>query len=300
MALLTKIKTRVTLHARRRVSTLLDGQYASSMTGRSLDFNDLRAYVPGDDVADIDWPATARHGELMVKRYVADRKHTVMLVVDTGRELGALASWGPEGGHRVDEIAVLAAGAIGWIAIAHGDRVGLICSTEEGPTAFRPSSRELDLERMLAAVEAHSGPTSAPQRTAELLEHAAAVLRRRSIMVVVTGDVALDAALEERLRRLCVRHEVILITVADVDPTAPLASGHRVRDVSSGRRLAAFAGAGRSRSELASALANADAQRAAERRDVALRLGIAHLHLRDLDGTVPALLTLLEGMRRAR
>ncbi|MDN6021363.1 MAG: DUF58 domain-containing protein, partial [Acidipropionibacterium jensenii] len=81
MALLTKIKANLTIATRRRVPGLLEGQYASTVTGRSLDFSDLREYVLGDDVKDFDWKATARHVTPLVKRYVADRKRTVLLTV---------------------------------------------------------------------------------------------------------------------------------------------------------------------------------------------------------------------------
>ncbi|CEG85714.1 DUF58 domain-containing protein [Propionibacterium freudenreichii] len=104
MALLTRIKTSLTIPAQRRVAGLLDGAYASIHAGRSLDFADLRAYVPGDDVKDIDWNATARGDEVLVKRYVGDRKHTIMVVVDTGREMAGTAAIAPtrlpgEGAH---------------------------------------------------------------------------------------------------------------------------------------------------------------------------------------------------------
>ncbi|HET8896291.1 MAG TPA: DUF58 domain-containing protein, partial [Protaetiibacter sp.] len=62
----------------------LDGGYASLVRGRSLDFEDLRPYEHGDEVRDIDWRATARAGEPMVKRSYAERRHTILFVVDTG------------------------------------------------------------------------------------------------------------------------------------------------------------------------------------------------------------------------
>ena len=58
--------------------------------GRGIDFNDLREYVRGDDVKDIDWKASARTRMLLVRRYVAERKHTVVLAVSTGRSMAAM------------------------------------------------------------------------------------------------------------------------------------------------------------------------------------------------------------------
>ncbi len=152
MALLTRIRTRAELVARRRVRTLLDGRHASTMHARSLDFSDLRAYVVGDDVADIDWKASARHGDLLVKRHVAERRAVVMLVVDTGRELAAASHWDPSTTDLKRDVAVTAAGLLGWVAMRAGDHVGLVHSGADGPVATRPSTREVDLERMLESV----------------------------------------------------------------------------------------------------------------------------------------------------
>jgi len=297
MALLTKIKTRLAIHARRPVSGLLEGQYASLLAGRSLDFADLREYVPGDDVADVDWKASARHGGLLVKRYVADRKHTVILVVDTGRELAALASWTGDGGTTKRELAITAAGVIGWIAISHGDYVGLVCTGEEGPTITRPSAREVELERMLTQVESSSTVEAPPQDTMALLEHAVATVRRRTIMFLVLGDVDLDPGLEEALRRLLVQHEVVLITLGELDPTEPGRSGRAVRDVGTGRRFPAFAARS---SALATEISAAGAARTERRRAATARLGISHVHLDDPDRAIGELLGLIARMRRAR
>ena len=84
---LTAVRRTVSIHAHRKALGLLDGEYAAVTTGRSMDFNDLREYVVGDDVKDIDWKATSRSLHPLVKRYVAVRKHTVLLVVSTGRSM---------------------------------------------------------------------------------------------------------------------------------------------------------------------------------------------------------------------
>ena len=75
-----RLKARLALPAHRKVSGLLEGEFASMQTGRGMEFNDLREYVRGDDVKDLDWKASARTGEMLVKRYVAVRRHTVLLV----------------------------------------------------------------------------------------------------------------------------------------------------------------------------------------------------------------------------
>lgn len=297
MALLTKVKTRLALQSRRKVVGHLEGRHTSMHAGRSLDFADLRGYIAGDDVADIDWKASARHGELLVKRYVADRKHTVALVVDTGQEMAAAASWREPEGDLKRDLAVTVAGVLGWLAVNHGDYVGLVCATDEGPTMMRPSTREVELERMLDLIQRSCRTDSPPQHTRRLLEYATTMTRRRAIMVLVTGDLELSEGIEEALRRLVVQHELIVITLADVDPTVPGRAGHAVVDVATGRRLPRFATVDPA---LATAIAEADAERIDHRRSTLARLGVTQLQLSELERVVPELLGLVEGMRRAR
>jgi uncharacterized protein (DUF58 family) len=299
MPLLTKIKTQLVIHSRRKVTGLLEGQYASLHAGRSLDFSDLRDYIPGDDVSDIDWKASARQGSLLVKRYVADRKHTLFLVVDTGREMTALASWGvaDDAGEVKRELAITAAGIFGWIAIRHGDYVGLICRGEDGPTIQRPSTRELDLERMLELVEASCQDDSPSQDTLGLLDYAIRSVRRRTIMVLVTSGLDIDPEAESMLRRLLVQHELILVTIGDVDPTEPGRAGRRVRDVSTGRYFPGFAARS---ARLAGELATADAERRERRRASLTRLGVSSVELDNAAELIPAVLALIDGMRHAR
>ncbi len=90
MSHLARVKARLSIHAHRKVRGLLEGEYAAIQVGRGIDFNDLREYVRGDDVKDIDWKASARTRMLLVRRYVAERKHTVVLAVSTGRSMAAM------------------------------------------------------------------------------------------------------------------------------------------------------------------------------------------------------------------
>src|SRR5690606_36546611 len=117
-----KVKSRMAIHAHRKGRSLLAGEYQSFHSGRSMDFQDLREYVAGDDIKDMDWKDAARKGELLVKRYHADRKHTIQLVVATGRSLAGLC---PDRTPKQD-VAVLAAGVLGYLATRHSDYVGLV------------------------------------------------------------------------------------------------------------------------------------------------------------------------------
>jgi uncharacterized protein (DUF58 family) len=73
---------------------LLEGGRYALLHTRSLEFDDLRPYVPGDDVRDIDWKASARSGHVLIKRFVSEKHHKILLVVDAGRNMSALTPTG--------------------------------------------------------------------------------------------------------------------------------------------------------------------------------------------------------------
>ena len=143
--LLTAVKSRMYIFAHRRARGMLDGEYASVFRGRSLDFDDLRDYVPGDEVRDIDWKATARVGTPLIKRYVATRRQQLLFVADTGRNMAATAL----GGEIKKDIAVMAMGVLGSLAIRHGDSVALVHGDGAASQAMPAKGTESHLEQLL-------------------------------------------------------------------------------------------------------------------------------------------------------
>ena len=72
-------------HFGRDTSGMLEGGRYALVHTRSLEFDDLRPYVRGDDVRDIDWKASARSGHTLVKRFVTEKHHKILVVADAGR-----------------------------------------------------------------------------------------------------------------------------------------------------------------------------------------------------------------------
>jgi len=73
---------RVRLRTRRAVSDMVAGGFRSVFRGSGMEFEEVREYVPGDDVRSIDWNVTARTGRPYVKKFVEEREQTVLLTVD--------------------------------------------------------------------------------------------------------------------------------------------------------------------------------------------------------------------------
>ena len=214
--LLTKVKSKLFLVARRKTWGLLDGEYASVFRGRSLDYDDLREYVPGDEVRDIDWKATARHGAPLVKRYVASRKQTVLLVVDTGRGMAARAS----SGEPKSAVAVLACGMLGYLALRHGDLVGLVEGDSTGTRPHPSKGSEAHLERLLREIAGRTTLQSGQSRLHDQLKYVADHYRQRMLLLVVADEHEVTPADELLIGRLHAQHEILWLTVEDADPTS--------------------------------------------------------------------------------
>lgn len=226
-SLLVKVKKKMSIYAQRRVRSVLDGEYGSVFKGRSIDFDDLRAYSFGDDIKDVDWRATARNGEMLVKRYVAVRKHNIMLVGDIGNSMAALAN--PK--ETKKDVALLAAGIIAYIAQRHGDLVGLVAGDSQRIRRFPLKEDTAHLENLLKTYS-KSMSISAPESSlTAILTYISRNFRERMMLVVITDATGASGVPEELLKRLAVRHEQMFIIAKDATVTDADFATCEVRDI---------------------------------------------------------------------
>ncbi|MGI6420149.1 MAG: DUF58 domain-containing protein [Thermoguttaceae bacterium] len=110
----------IQIHTGRQVADVLAGQYVSVFKGRGIEFDEVRPYIPGDDVRTIDWNVTARAGRPYVKRYVEERQLTLMLMAD----VSASQDFGSAGRSKREATAELCA-LLAFSATNNDDKVGL-------------------------------------------------------------------------------------------------------------------------------------------------------------------------------
>ena len=104
---------------RQPINSVLNGRHASRLRGRGLDFEDLRDYVVGDDIRNIDWRATARTGRTHVRVYTEERDRPVWLVVNQRQSM----FFGSR--ERMKSVTAAEAAALAaWRVLGGGDRVG--------------------------------------------------------------------------------------------------------------------------------------------------------------------------------
>ena len=295
-SLLRRVKSNMAIFAHRKARGMLDGEYGSVFRGRSLDFDDLRAYIPGDEVRDIDWKASARHGSPLVKRYVAVRRQTVVMVADTGRNMAAAA----RSGETKKDIAIMALGVIGYLAHRHGDVVGLVSGDSSGTTALPAKGGEAHLERLLRQVDSAATLDAAASRIEDQLDHVVRTVKGRNLLFIVADEVAASPATAKLLRRLRAQHEVLWLTVRDAElaPTIlpPEQAAPDSYSVSGGYPLLAHLARDPA---VAAAYANAVGERDAGRKAMLRQAGITEGEVAGTGGVMTALFALLERHRRA-
>jgi len=290
-SLLTRVKSKMSIFAHRKARGILDGEYGSVFRGRSLDFDDLRAYVPGDEVRDIDWKASARHGSPLIKRYVAVRRQTLMLIADTGRNMAA----GSLDGEPKKDIAVMALGVMAYLAHRHGDVVGLVCGDAFGSRTIPAKAGEAHLERLLQEVHSRASLDSGPSRLEEQLRHVARTVKGRKLLFVVADELAADPGLEQLLRRLRAQHEILWFTIRDAD----LAGAGTAEDAFSVADASPLPSRIAESSAVAAAYATATAGRDSGRHAMLRSVGISEGHVANSQDVMTELYALLERHRRA-
>lgn len=291
-SLLQRVKSKMAIFAHRKARGMLDGEYGSVFRGRSLDFDDLRAYVPGDDVRDIDWKASARHGSPLIKRYVAVRRQTVLLIADTGRNMAAEA----RDGETKKDIAVMALGVVGYLAHRHGDVVGLVHGDANGTRTVPAKAGEAHLEGLLRDVDSAAGPDSGPSRIDDQLDHVARTVKGRFLLFVVADELAASPGTEQLLRRLRAQHEILWLTVRDADLAG---DGSIPQDALNVADSSALLGHLAASAAVTAAYARAAEERDAGRLAMFRRTGITQGHVTGSSTVMTELFALLERHRRA-
>jgi uncharacterized protein (DUF58 family) len=192
----------------RAVDEIAGGAYRSLFKGRGIEFDEVREYVPGDDVRTIDWNVTARTGSAFVKKFVEERELTVLLLVD-------VSASGDFGGGVRSKRAVAAelAALLAFSAGRNGDKTGLMMFSDRCELFVPPRSGRRHALRIIREVLAHE-PASRGTDLAEAFREAARLVKKRGI-VFVLSDMLDEKPFENELKLLHRRHDVIVLKLAD-------------------------------------------------------------------------------------
>ncbi|MHC9295226.1 DUF58 domain-containing protein [Mycobacterium sp. LTG2003] len=198
----------------------LDGSIPVLIRGQGTEFDSLREYVVGDDVRSIDWRATARRADVVVRTWRPERDRRVVIVLDTSRTSAGRVgvdptSRDPGGWPRLDwsmDAALLLA-ALASRAGDHVDFLAIDRVTRAG--VFNASRTEL-LAQLVGAM-APLQPALVESDATALVSAVTRRVRGRALVVLLTdlNASALDEGLMKVLPQLSTRHQVLLAAVSD-------------------------------------------------------------------------------------
>lgn len=255
----------------RAVDEIVCGAYRSVFKGRGIEFEEVREYVPGDDVRTIDWNVTARTGAPFVKKFVEERELVVLLVVDVSAS-GAFGSGPRSKRAAAAELAALLAFSAG----RSGDKVGLLMFSDRTELYVPPRSGRRHALRLVREVLAFR-PASRGTDIGGALREVAQLLRKRSV-VFLLSDLMDEKPFERELAMLNRRHDVVALELFDPAERAwPGSVAADLEDAESGEcaEFAGFGSAGKLDERLTAL--------AAERRDICRRSRVDLVEIGDGD-----------------
>jgi uncharacterized protein (DUF58 family) len=254
----------------RRVDGLLAGDHRSALLGRGTELAQVRPYVLGDDVRQIDWNVTARTMEPHVRVHLAERVLVTWLVLDTTPSM----SFGTADRRKAD-VALGVALAIGHAASVRGNRIGLV-GFGRSDRVLPPAQGRAGLVNLLLALrDGEDGADRGELSLGAAMNRVAGAARQRALVVIVS-DFRGPRDWRRPLLRLAGRHEVVAVEVRDPREQAlePVGTLWLV-DPESGRQLQVDTNSSSLRERFAAAAA-------AERAEVAREFssaGVAHVTL---------------------
>jgi uncharacterized protein (DUF58 family) len=198
---------RIEIKTKSVVDSFLAGSYHSVFKGRGMEFSEVRSYVDGDDIRNIDWNVTARMNSLFVKKHVEERELTVMLLVDASASGGFGSVNAFKGEMGVELCALLA-----FSAIKNNDRVGLIIFTSEVERYIPPQKGKNHVLRVIREL-LYFEPKRKGTDVGGALSFLNRVQRRKAVVFLVSDF--FSPPFETPLRVTARRHDLVAVTLSD-------------------------------------------------------------------------------------
>lgn len=221
----------IELKTTKLVTGMFAGMYMSSFKGRGIEFDEIREYVPGDDVRAIDWNVTARTGKPFIKRFVEEREMTVMVLVD----ISGSSDFGTQVKLKRELEAELCA-TLALSAVRNNDRVGLVLFTDQMERYLPPRkgrNHVMNIIRTLLTVE----PRHRGTNITAALDFINNVVSGKALVFIVS-DFRSNDDWTRPLRITARRHDVVAVRIEDPRETKLPAVGLlRLQDAETGREV---------------------------------------------------------------
>ena len=205
---------KIRILTRRLVDDRLSGDYHSSFKGQGVEFDEVRPYVPGDDVRTIDWNVTAKTGIPYIKRFAEERELTVVFMIDVSGSQG-FGSGGEKGENRRTkmEVAAEVSSLLALTAIRNQDKIGLVLFSDKVEKYIPPRKGQGAVLRLVREVLAAEDGAHGKTDIAAALKFLSSVQKRKAVVFIVSDF--LDSGYERLLASASRHHDIIAIPVSD-------------------------------------------------------------------------------------
>lgn len=205
----------------------LNGRHASRLRGRGLNFDEMRDYLPGDDIRSIDWKATARTGKPHVRVFTEERDRPALVAVDQRMSMFFGSELNLKSVTAAEAAAITAFGVLDV-----GDRIGGIVFDDEDLNEFKPRRSQRAVYAFLEAIaeknqalNAGKQVDSKPGVLNQVLESVARVAHHDHLVVILSDFEGVDELTHRHLSGIAAHNDLILVFVHD-----PLALGIESRE----------------------------------------------------------------------
>lgn len=205
---LTRKLRRIEIRSRRQTTDILAGEFKSAFRGAGMEFDEVREYLPGDDVRSIDWNVTARQGRPFIKRFHEERELTVFFLVDcsaSGR-FGALD-------RSMNDLAAETCATLSFSAVKSNDKVGLMLFTDKIERFIPPAKGSTHAMRIIREVLGFA-PSGNGTDMPSAIDYLARVLKRRAVVFIIS-DFLKCGDFERPLHTLAQKHDVVILPLRD-------------------------------------------------------------------------------------
>lgn len=212
------------------VNDVVVGEYRSVFKGRGMEFEEVRQYMPGDDIRTIDWNVTARTGAAHVKRYVEEREMTAILLVD----MSLSGRFGSTHQLKID-LATEISAVLAFSAIKNNDKIGLLLFTDHVEMYIPAKKGKRHVLRVIREL-LNFRPAAGGTNLAAALEFLNRVLKRKAVVFLVSDFI--DSGFERDLALTRSRHDLIPVRISDPrETTLPDVGLIELEDAETGERV---------------------------------------------------------------
>jgi len=188
-------------------SQIFSGEYHSAFKGRGMAFSEVREYVDGDDVRNIDWNVTARYGNPYVKIFEEERELTVMLLVDVSQS----GMFGSNTQLKKDLITELTA-TIAFSAIQNNDKAGVIFFSDKIEKYIPPKKGKTHILRIIRELVDYK-PASKGTNISLALKHLNNTIKKRCIAFVISDF--MDSGFDDAIKVSSKKHDLAALRIFD-------------------------------------------------------------------------------------